>query len=206
MEFVQHINYALAKSDIVAKEDGTFTERPAGPRKPRRVREKEAQQKAQFLQLQQQYLALKVFHLFMITCFSPASCCGIMPVVPFTYVHFVVLQYTRICRYMYSYRSCVRVYGCSLTCTPNRRSDSDGSHSKSNSVMRVFVCVMFVQGPGGLPPQATGSTDPAALVAAAQARQQQQQQQSAADSSASGGSQGSVSSDFHCFMCSSSFL
>lgn len=104
-----HINYALAKSDIVAKEDGTFTERPAGPRKPRRVREKEAQQKAQFLQLQQQYLALK--------------------------------------------------------------------------------------GPGGLPPQATGSTDPAALVAAAQARQQQQQQQAAADSTATGGSQGGGTSN-----------
>ncbi|OEH74692.1 small nuclear ribonucleoprotein [Cyclospora cayetanensis] len=54
-----HINYALAKSDLVAKEDGTFTERPSGPRKPRRVREKEAQQRALFLQLQQQYLALK---------------------------------------------------------------------------------------------------------------------------------------------------
>ncbi|KAL8450943.1 hypothetical protein Emed_002242 [Eimeria media] len=99
-----HINYALSKSDIVAKEDGTFVERPAGPRKPRRVREKEEQQKIQFLQLQQQYLALK--------------------------------------------------------------------------------------GPGGLPPQATGSTDPAALVAAAQARQQQQQQQAAGDSSAAGGTQG----------------
>ncbi|XP_026192116.1 U1 small nuclear ribonucleoprotein A [Cyclospora cayetanensis] len=102
-----HINYALAKSDLVAKEDGTFTERPSGPRKPRRVREKEAQQRALFLQLQQQYLALK--------------------------------------------------------------------------------------GPGGLPPQATGSTDPAALVAAAQARQQQQQQQQAgADTTAAGASQGSA--------------
>ncbi|PFH33970.1 RNA recognition motif-containing protein [Besnoitia besnoiti] len=63
--FVYHgqplrINYSITKSDIIAKEDGTFTPRPPGPKKPRAVREREERQRELFLQMQQQYMQMQV--------------------------------------------------------------------------------------------------------------------------------------------------
>lgn len=62
--FVYHgqplrINYSVTKSDIIAKEDGTFTPRPPGPKKPRAVREREERQRELFLQMQQQYMQMQ---------------------------------------------------------------------------------------------------------------------------------------------------
>lgn len=52
------INYALSKSDIIAKEDGTFEKKSlqGGPKKPRAIREREEKQKSVFVQLQQQII------------------------------------------------------------------------------------------------------------------------------------------------------
>lgn len=50
------INFALAKSDIVAKEQGTFVERPPGPKKPRAVKEREAKQFELFQQMQKSFM------------------------------------------------------------------------------------------------------------------------------------------------------
>ncbi|KFH02474.1 RNA recognition motif-containing protein [Toxoplasma gondii VAND] len=62
--FVYHdqplrINYSVTKSDIIAKEDGTFTPRPPGPKKPRAIREREERQRELFLQMQQQYMQMQ---------------------------------------------------------------------------------------------------------------------------------------------------
>eukprot|EP00922_Rhytidocystis_sp_ex-Travisia-forbesii_P052058 GHVS01077269.1.p1 GENE.GHVS01077269.1~~GHVS01077269.1.p1 ORF type:complete len:395 (-),score=65.13 GHVS01077269.1:324-1379(-) len=50
------INFARTKSDLVAREDGTFEERQKGPKKPRSIREREEKQKSVFQQMQQQFL------------------------------------------------------------------------------------------------------------------------------------------------------
>eukprot|EP00921_Rhytidocystis_pertsovi_P023492 GHVQ01037575.1.p1 GENE.GHVQ01037575.1~~GHVQ01037575.1.p1 ORF type:complete len:358 (-),score=45.99 GHVQ01037575.1:425-1498(-) len=50
------INFALTKSDIVAKEEGTAEPRQSGPKKPRAVREREEKQKLLFQQMQTQFL------------------------------------------------------------------------------------------------------------------------------------------------------
>eukprot|EP00922_Rhytidocystis_sp_ex-Travisia-forbesii_P052054 GHVS01077265.1.p1 GENE.GHVS01077265.1~~GHVS01077265.1.p1 ORF type:complete len:394 (-),score=63.53 GHVS01077265.1:470-1522(-) len=50
------INFARTKSDIIAREDGTFEERQKGPKKPRAIREREEKQKTVFQQMQQQFL------------------------------------------------------------------------------------------------------------------------------------------------------
>lgn len=50
------INFAIAKSDLIAQEDGTFVSREKGPKKPRAIREREEKQKALFEQLQKQFL------------------------------------------------------------------------------------------------------------------------------------------------------
>jgi len=48
------VNYAKAKSDVFTKEDGTFEERPKGPRKPRAIIEREQQLQTRLSQMHQQ--------------------------------------------------------------------------------------------------------------------------------------------------------
>lgn len=56
---MQRINYAREKSDCFRKEDGTYEPRPKGPKKPRAIREREAQLKEQFEALQNQMSQLQ---------------------------------------------------------------------------------------------------------------------------------------------------
>jgi len=48
------INYARARSDIFTKDDGSYVERPSGPRKPRAIVEREQQLQQRLAQMQQQ--------------------------------------------------------------------------------------------------------------------------------------------------------
>ncbi|EKX72009.1 U1 snRNP protein, putative [Theileria equi strain WA] len=51
-----HINFALEKSDLISKADGTFKEREKGPKKPRAIKEREEKQRLLFKEMQRDFI------------------------------------------------------------------------------------------------------------------------------------------------------